>query len=99
MIHPFRWDRRVEIEVRHVPQGRYAVYAYVWEDNNPERFRVSLNGRQVEGNVNSRNQGQWQRSGPWMKTVRDGTIRIPTQGGAANFSRIEIWRRPIEAVP
>ena len=46
MIHSFRWDRKVEIEVREVPDGRYAVYAYVWEDNNAEQFSISLHHQQ-----------------------------------------------------
>ena len=92
MIHSFRWDRQFESRVMGVPDGRYAVYAYVWEDNNPERFSISLNGRQVERRYNSGHEGQWQRLGPWVTSVRDGTIRITARGGAGNFSGIEIWQ-------
>jgi hypothetical protein len=92
MIHSFRWDRRADIRVTHVPDGRYAVYAYVWDDNNPERFSITLNGKQVERSYESGYEGQWQRVGPWVTSVRDGTIRITTRGGAANFSGIEIWK-------
>jgi hypothetical protein len=92
MIHSFRWDRQVEIKVTEVPDGRYAVYAYVWEDNNPERFSISLNGKQVERQYDSGHEGHWQRLGPWITSTHDETIRITTQGGAANFSGIEIWQ-------
>mgnify|MGYP006286728197 CR=1 FL=1 len=92
MIHSFRWDRKAEIEVKDVPQGRYAVYAYVWEDNNSERFSIRLNGRQVQHNYESGNEGQWRRLGPWVTKVTDRRIRITTHGGAANFSGLEIWR-------
>jgi hypothetical protein len=92
MIHSFRWDRQVEITVNQVPDGTYAVYAYVWEDNNPERFHISLNGQQVERNFNSGDQGQWRRLGPWVTPIRNGIVQITTRGGAANFSGIEIWK-------
>ena len=92
MIHAFRWDRQADIKVTDVPDGEYAVYAYVWEDNNPERFSIALNGKQVERQVNSGDQGQWQRLGPWITTARDGTLHLTTKGGAANVSGIEIWQ-------
>jgi len=92
MIHSFRWDRQADVRVTHVPDGRYAVYAYIWEDNNPERFSITLNGKQVERSYESGYEGQWRRVGPWVTSVRDGSIRITTRGGAANFSGIEIWK-------
>jgi len=92
MIHSFRWDRKVDIRVTGVPNERYAVYAYVWEDNNSERFSITFNGERVEGRYESGHEGRWQRLGPWITSVRDGTIRITTDGGAANFSGLEIWR-------
>lgn len=92
MIHSFRWNRKVDIRVTGVPDGRYAVYAYVWEDNNSERFSITLNGERVERRYESGHEGRWQRLGPWVTSVRDGTIRITTDGGAANFSGLEIWR-------
>lgn len=92
MIHCFRWDRQADIKITQVPDGRYAVYAYVWEDNNPERFSITLNGKQVERQYHSGSQGQWQRLGPWMTSESKGVLHIETRGGAANFSGIEIWR-------
>ena len=92
MIHCFRWDRQADIRITQVPQGRYAVYAYVWEDNNTERFSITLNGRQVERQYRSGSQGQWQRLGPWMTSVSEEMLHLTTRGGAANFSGIEIWK-------
>jgi len=93
MIHSFRWDRQPTIELTSVPKGTYAVYAYVWEETSPETFSIRLNGRVVERDFNSGPPGRWRRLGPWITTVGDGKITITADGGAANFSGIEIWRR------
>ena len=92
MIHAFRWNRRASITLTRVPEGKYAVYAYVWEDNNPETFTIRLNGREVARDCYSGLGGEWQRLGPWITTVADGTIRITSRGGAANFSGLEVWK-------
>ena len=91
MIHSFRWDRQAKVTLTNVPKGRYAVYAYFWEDNNPETFTISLEGREVERDYYSGAEGQWRRLGPWIASVSDGTIEITTSGGAANVSGIEVW--------
>jgi hypothetical protein len=93
MIHAFRWNREARITVTSVPPGTYAVYAYVWEDNNPETFSIWLNGRQVARDYYSGVGGDWRRLGPWTVEVKDGSIQIRSKGGAANFSGIEVWRR------
>lgn len=92
MIHSFRWNRTARISLTAVPAGTYALYVYVWEDNNPETFSISLAARQVARDYNSGPRGRWRRLGPWMTPVRDGTITITTRGGAANFSGVEVWR-------
>jgi len=92
MIHAFRWSSHARMALLDVPLGTYAVYAYVWEDNNPETFNISLNGRVVEENYDSGAEGEWHRLGPWILTVPDGAIQIESDGGAANFSGIEVWR-------
>ena len=92
MIHSFRWNREPQLKLTNVPKGRYAVYTYVWEDNNSERFTIWLNGKQVQRNYESGNQGQWRRLGPWITAITDGQINITSRAGAANFSGIEIWQ-------
>ncbi len=92
MIHSFRWNRQARIKVTGVPRGKYAVCAYLWEDNNPETFSISLEGRKVVQEYYSGIEGQWRRLGPWMTTVTDGVIDITSAGGAANFSGVEIWQ-------
>jgi len=92
MIHSFRWGRGAQIKVNRVPKGKYAVYAYLWEDNNPESLSISVNKRKVVAEYYSGVQGQWRRVGPWITTVNGGTIEITSAGGAANFSGIEIWQ-------
>ena len=92
MIHSFRWNRRAQIMLRNVPLGKYAVYAYVWEDNNPETFSIMLQEQVATRDYYSGQEGQWRRLGPWVTTVSNGVIRITSSGGAANFSGIEIWK-------
>ncbi|MGB2820546.1 MAG: hypothetical protein WBF17_06160, partial [Phycisphaerae bacterium] len=92
MIHSFRWDHKVSIRLSNVPAGRYAVYAYVWEDNNPETFSISLEGSVVARDYDSGLEGEWRRLGPWVVKIADGSIDITSRGGAANFSGIEVWK-------
>ena len=93
MIHSFRWDHDAKLQFSNVPDGTYAVYAYVWEETRPETFRIRLNGRMVERDYYSGLAGYWQRLGPWITTVTDGKITITSERGAANFSGIEIFKR------
>ena len=93
MIRSFRWDHNVRIELTGLPNGTYAVYAYVWEETQPETFTIRLNGRVVEKDYYSGRAGQWRRLGPWIVSVDNGRIVITSSGGAANFSGLELWRR------
>ena len=63
MIHSFRWNRQAKITLTRVRDGNYAVYAYVWEDNNPETFSISLEGKEVVRDYYSGQEGQWRRIG------------------------------------
>jgi cellulose-binding protein len=92
MIQAFRWGREVKIEMLRVPRGTYAVYAYVWEETNPETIRIRLNGQMVERDYYTGSAGRWKRLGPWVTEVDRGTITIQSEPGAANFSGIEVWR-------
>jgi len=92
MIHSFRWNGQASLALTSVPAGKYAVYAYVWEETRPETLTIRLNGRVVARNYYSGVQGEWHRVGPWIATVTDGKLEIASTGGAANFSGIEVWR-------
>ncbi len=92
MIRSFRWDRHAKLSVVNVPPGKYAVYAYVWEETDPTTFSVRLNKSIVERDYNSGPRGNWRRLGPWVANPNDGKITITADGGDANFSGIELWR-------
>lgn len=91
MIRSSRWGGN-RIELADVPNGRYSVFLYVWEDNNPETYDIAVNGREVKHRYNSGSEGRWERLGPWFTEVEDKKIVITSRGGAANFSGIEVWR-------
>ncbi len=91
MIRSSRWNGN-RVELKNLPAGLFTVFLYVWEDNNPETFTVSLNGKTVMPNVNSGSAGKWQKLGPWHVDVTGDSIEITSKGGAANFSGIELWR-------
>ncbi len=93
MIHCFRWDREPEITITRLPQGKYAVYAYLWEETSPETFDIRVNGELVARDFNSGPKGCWRRLGPWNASPRGGKITITASGGAANFSGIEIYKQ------
>ena len=91
MLRSSRWGGN-RVELSGIPNDRCTVFLYVWEDNQPETYTVSLNGQEVERQYRSGPQGKWDRLGPWFVDVTDGKIALTSQGGAANFSGIEIWR-------
>jgi hypothetical protein len=91
MIRSSRWGA-VDLAVRNVPPGKYSVFLYVWEDNSPETFSVSVNGKEVLRDFRSGPAGVWRRLGPWVTEPADATIRVASRGGAANLSGLEIWR-------
>ena len=93
MIHSFRWDREPKLQLLRVPQGVYAVYAYVWEETSPETLQIRLNGKVVEPHYHTGSAGRWRRLGPWITDVDSGSITITSERGAANFSGIEVWRQ------
>ncbi len=91
MIRSSRWGRTLSAELLKVPDGIYQVFAYVWEDNDGERYSIKLNGKTVVPEYFSGTAGTWKRLGPWRATVTTGSIQISANGGAANFSGIEVW--------
>ncbi|HLF95061.1 MAG TPA: cellulase family glycosylhydrolase, partial [Planctomycetota bacterium] len=75
-----------------VPAGTYRVYLYVWEDNYPVIYDVSLEGQVVQSGYSSGAGGHWDRLGPWTADIADGTIQIACSAGDANLSGLEVWR-------
>ncbi|HWB09650.1 MAG TPA: DUF1549 domain-containing protein [Pirellulales bacterium] len=97
MIRSSRWGGgQNRVSLVDLPPGTYSVFLYVWEDNDPETFTVALNGRVVAANYNSGSTGHWDKLGPWIAECRDGSLTLTSQGGAANFSGVEIWRGEYE---
>ena len=85
------WDAATGARLRDVPRGTYTVFVYVWEDNDPQTFTLSLEGKPV-ATVNSGKGGTWQKLGPWKVEVKDGTLDLTSSGGHANLSGVEIWK-------
>ena len=74
-----------------VPAGSYQVWLYVWEDNSPETYSISLEGSVVLANFNSGTAGTWRKLGPYPVNITDGAINVSSSGGHANFSGMEVW--------
>jgi hypothetical protein len=92
MIRSSVWGGSTTFTVGAVPAGTYQVWIYVWEDNFPTVFSVSVEGALVLANHNSGGAGVWSKLGPYQATINDGAVNISTTGGDAAISGIEIWR-------
>lgn len=84
--------RDSEASFSRLPVGTYAVFAHVFEDNDSERLNFFVERRPVVRNHQSGDAGHWQRLGPWVARVNDGTLVLTSEGGAANLSGIELWK-------
>ena len=91
MIRSSIWFQPI-VTLRAVPAGSYQVWVYVWEDNYPVTYSISLEGNVVLSNYNSGSAGTWRKLGPFSATINDGTIEVRSTGAEANFAGIEIWR-------
>ncbi len=93
MIRSSIWrSTNLQLNLTAVPSGTYQVFLYVWEDNTPQTFSITLEGRVVQSNYNSGAAGSWKKLGPFQAAITDGTINIATTGGAVNFSGVEVWK-------
>jgi hypothetical protein len=82
MIRSSIWRyTNLQLNLTSVPSGTYQVFLYVWEDNNPSTFSITLEGRVVQSNYNSGAAGTWKKLGPYQASITDGTINIATTGG------------------
>ncbi len=91
MIRTSRWGGN-RIEMRSIPKGRYTVFLYVWEDNQPETYSIFVNDAEVVRGYDSGHEGHWEKLGPWYTDSQNDQIVITSKGGAANFSGIELWK-------
>ncbi len=92
MIRSSRWGGN-RVELKSLDPGLYTLFLYVWEDNNSEVYSIQLNDRPVVQNYQSGTAGNWAKLGPWpIHLAKQGDVVITSQGGAANFSGIEVWR-------
>lgn len=95
MIRSSRWraNGRNAITLTNVPSGHYRVYLYNWEDSDPQTFSVSLEGQRVLTDFSSGARGTWTKLGPWDIALDDGRLDIRCEGGHANLSGLEVWRK------
>jgi hypothetical protein len=75
-----------------VPKGRYHVFMYIWEGENPKRFAVTLQDKEVASDLSTGLAGLWSRLGPWTVDVAEGTLTLLCTGGTVNLCGIEMWR-------
>ena len=100
MIHSSVYSYALSAAFTAVPAGSYQLYAYVWEDNNPETFSLALNGQPVLSNYNSGPAGTWTRLGPYpVNLAAPGQVALTSSGGAANLSGLELWQQTSGAPP
>jgi len=95
MIRSSVWTREgIRVSMSAVPAGTYAVFLYVWEDNDSQTFDLFVNDRPVIGNYMSGEGGHWERLGPWITTPVEGKIEVRADRNDANFSGLEVWKIP-----
>jgi RHS repeat-associated protein len=94
MIRSSIWGYNISMNVSSLSAANYQVYLWVWEDNSPEVYSISIESQTVQNNYNSGSAGSWSRLGPYTVRVDDGTLNVAFSGGAANVSGIEIYRLP-----
>jgi hypothetical protein len=81
---------QMNLTLRAVPNGRYNVYLYIWEDNASVTTSISLEGAVVQSNYQTGAAGTWRRLGPWPVQISDGTIELRTTGSWVNLSGLEV---------
>ena len=80
-----------------VPNATYSVFLYVWEDDNPVTITVLVEGQPVRSGYSTGAAGHWERLGPFVTTVADGTLNVATTGGNVNLSGLEVYRGTVAA--
>ncbi|MDJ1501265.1 T9SS type A sorting domain-containing protein [Xanthocytophaga agilis] len=91
MIRSSIWGNDFTIR-SYFPGIPYYIYLYVWEDNNPQTYSITVDGTVVESSYNSGSAGTWKRLGPYtIQGKYDVANEIRFQGGDANVSGIEFY--------
>jgi len=75
-----------------VPNSTYSVYLYIWENDNPVSVNVLVEGQTVRSGYSTGSAGHWERLGPFVTTVADGTLNVATTGGNVNLAGLEIYQ-------
>lgn len=92
MLTSFRFSRNLEAEFQRLPAGTYAMFAHIFEDNRSEKLDFRLAGRLMHRGYATGDAGRWQRLGPWVARIADGSLELTAEGGAANLAGIELWK-------
>ena len=92
MIRSSIQGEEVIVTLKDVLKGTYSVFLYVWEDDTTHSYGIAVNGVEVVARYDSLSPGHWERLGPWITTVTDGTITFSSFGGIANLSGVEVWK-------
>jgi ELWxxDGT repeat protein len=93
MIQSSVWHpNALTVAISKVPDGRYQVFVYTWEDNEPQTYSLRVENKTVHPDYHTGTPGTWKKHGPYETTITDGSINVAALGGTANFSGIEIWR-------
>jgi hypothetical protein len=74
------------------PDPKWNTTRDAWARRLSEQLDFLLERRPVARNYASGEAGHWHRLGPWLARVTDGSIVLTSDGGAANFSGIELWK-------
>ncbi len=75
-----------------VPAGRYKVFLFVWEDDSPVEFGVTIGGKVAVSGRSSGAAGHWEKVGPLAAEAENGALVLRVTGGSVNVSGLEVWK-------
>lgn len=74
MLRTFRWNSNARLRVTDVPDGTYSVWTYLLEDTESQQYDVFVEGLPAVSDYVSGPAGTWNKVGPWIVEISDGTI-------------------------
>ncbi len=77
-----------KVSVSNIENATYDVILYVMEDDSPQTFGVTIEGRTEASNISTGAAKTWQRVGPFRVNVADNALNLNTFGGAVLLSAI-----------